>query len=214
MADANTIILVTTEHDDDCVEMYFTTLGAYQDRMKCNFGCEFIPVEFSSLNGEDIDAEYIDLFSTMENRDSLWFLTKYRSVWLHTIREDEPIPSGFIEAEIGDNARDLEMTGYIEDSPELVWNMLNYGEEYFKSNRLSEDELQHAIYLQVMLRNIFVGEKTEEEFIEEFDFYECDRITEFMELFSLYSNGWSPCFGPDDLPKRLAAIGVPERCYE
>lgn len=218
MIDTNTIILVTTEHCDDCVEMYFTTIGAYQQFMEEIYGEDFIEIEYSSLNDANCELDHetgcVDLFTAMEGRASLWFLTKHRSVWLHTVREDEPIPLDFIEAEIGDNARYLEMTGYIGDCPELVWNMLNCGVDYFKSNRLSEGELQHTINLQILLRDKLIGGKTEEEFMEEFYFYECDHITEIIELFSLYSNSWSSCFGPEDLPERLATIGVPQRCYE
>lgn len=213
MAYANTIILVTTEHNDWSVEMLFTTVGAYQEYMQEIYGEDFIEVEYSSLDDTDCDVGFIDLFTALSNRDDLWFTTKYRSVWLTTIDEDKPIPEEYLRAAIGDDARMDNLDTYPETG-DLVWAMLTCSPEEFSTNNLSDEEVQHATRIQSALRPRLIGTLNEDEFVEEYDFDDLDGETQsdLLYLSAYFCNGWSPCHGPDDLPERLAAIGVPDRC--
>lgn len=218
MADANTIILVTTEHNDWNVEMLFTTVGSYQEYMQDIYGEDFIEVEYSSLDDADceLDTEtgFVDLFTALNNRDSLWFTTKYRSVWLTTIDENKPIPEKYLSAGIGDNARMWNLDAYPE-AGDMVWGMLTCSPEVFRTNRLSDNEIQHATGIQYALRPKYIGTLDEEDFIDEYDFYDldADAQSDLLYLSSYFCNGWNSCYGPDDLPERLKAIGVPVRCY-
>lgn len=218
MADANTIILVTTEHNDWNVEMLFTTVGAYQEYMQEIYGEDFIEVEYSNLNDAvcELDAEtgFVDLFTALGYEDSLWFTTKYRSVSLTTIDEDKPIPEEYLSASIGDDARMWNLDTYTA-AGDLVWTMLTCSPDVFENNNLSDEEIQHATGIQSALRPKLIGTLDEEDFVEEYDFddLDADIQSDLLYLSSYFCNGWSPCFGSDDLPERLAAIGVPERCY-
>lgn len=216
MADANTIILVTTEHDDWNVDMHFTTVGAYQEYMQEIYGEDFIEVEYSGLDDCKLDneTEFVDLFTALRHTDFLWFTTKYSSVCLRTINGDKPISEKYLSASIGDDARMWNLDTYTE-AGDLVWTMLTCSPEVFKTNRLSDEEVRHATELQSTLRPKLVGTLEEEDFVEEYDFDELDASTQtgLLYLSSYFCNGWSLCYGPEDLPERLAAIGVPKRCY-
>lgn len=214
MTDANKIILVTTEHNDLSVEMVFTTIGAYQEYMQDIYGEDFIEVEYSSLYDVDCETGFVDLFTALIDRDDLWFTTKYRSVQLTTIDEDKPIPEKYLRADIGDDARNWILDAYPE-AGDLVWSMLTCSPEVFRTNRLSDEEVQHATGIQSTLRPKLIRALDEEDFVDQYDFDALDAGTQsdLLYLSSYFCNGWSHCMGPDDLPERLAAIGVPERCY-
>ena len=100
------------------------------------------------------------------------------------------------------------------ETGDLVWAMLTCSPEVFQTNRLSDEEVQHATGIQSALRPKLVGTLGEDDFIEEYDFDGLDGETQsdLLYLSSYFCNGWSHCNGPDDLPERLAAIGVPEKC--
>lgn len=219
MADANTIILVTTEHDDWNVDMHFTTVGSYQEYMQEIYGEDFIEIEYSGLDDADceLDCEtgFVDLFTALRHTNSLWFTTKYRSVCLTTINEDKPISERYLSASIGDDARMWNLDTYTE-AGDLVWAMLTCSPDEFRTNRLSDKEIQHAAGIQSTLRPKLIGTLGEEDFIDEYDFddLDADVQSDLLYLSSYFCNGWSSCYGPDDLPERLTAIGVPERCYK
>jgi hypothetical protein len=220
MVDANTIIFVAQEHCGSTVEKFFTTVEEYQNILEEVYGRDFIGVEYSSLEDDDAfkDVEYTDFITAMKDHRSIWFETKYRSVWVKAIDESQPIPESLLEVGSGDPAHALELCSYLEYS-ETVFDMLTYGREIFVSNGMSDEEVEHAVELQSMLVDRLLGHTfpmTQECFDESWSFHDLDSETAGLlyELYPYCIECWSSCHGPDDLPERLAAIGVPKRCYE
>lgn len=216
MVDNNTIIFVAQEHSDDCVEKIFTTIGAYQKEMEGVYGKEFIYTEYSSLGYEDEfeDLDAVDLLTALTHKDSIWFLTKYRSVWAHIINEEQPIEAHLIKVGSGNPAHDLEVESYLDDDC-LAYNMLTCDESVFRGKGLAEGELQDALILQSGLRDELIGDKSEDEF--SIDIWDRESIPDatydnLLSLFDYYVEEWSPC-NPPELAERLEAIGVPKRCY-
>lgn len=217
MVSENTIIFVAQEHCGSTVEKFFTTVEEYQNILEQVYGRDFIGVEYSSLGDDDAfkDVEYTDFITAMKDHRSIWFETKYRSVWVTAIDESQPIPESLLEAGSGDSAHELELGSYLEDS-ETVFDMLTCSRERFVSNVMFDEEVERAVRLQSTLHDKLLGHPfpmTQECFEESWDFHDTDNETVGLlyDLYDYYVECWSPCVGPSDLPDRLRRLGVPER---
>ena len=217
MVDNNTIIFVAQEHCNRAVEKFFTTVETYQSTLEEVYGKDFIDVEYSSLGCVDgfEDVKYIDLITAMKDHRTIWFETKYRSVYVQAIDESMLIPESLFWVGSGDPAHELESFSYLEDS-ETVFNMLTCDRNAFITNVMFDKEVERAVEIQSTLIDRLLGRPspmTQECFEESWDFYDTDKETKELlcDLYDYYVECWSSCEGPSDLPDRLRNLGVPER---